>query len=138
MWEYEHAIESDATPAAIWRLWSDVENWGNWNADIEAIELRGPFATGTEISMTPAGQEPVLLRIGDLVEGELFVDEAEFDGLLLRTMHRVESLAGERSRVVYRMEITGPAADEAGPQIGPAVTGDWPETMAALVAHAKG
>jgi hypothetical protein len=30
------------------------------------------------------------------------------------------------------MEITGPGADDVGPQIGPGITADWPETMAAL------
>jgi len=40
--------------------------------------------------------------------------------------------------VVYRMEITGSGADEAGPQIGPGITADWPETMAALVKMAGG
>lgn len=29
-------------------------------------------------------------------------------------------------------EGTGPGADEAGPQIGPGITADWPETMASL------
>ncbi|MFJ7589188.1 hypothetical protein ACIQZO_17755 [Streptomyces sp. NPDC097617] len=37
-----------------------------------------------------------------------------------------------RIRVVYRMEITGSGADEVGPQIGPGITADWPETMASL------
>ncbi|WP_035845107.1 SRPBCC family protein [Kitasatospora azatica] len=138
MWEYEHGIETGAAPEAIWQLWADVANWGSWNADIEQIELRGPFATGSEITMRPAGQDPVELRIGDLVPGELFVDEAEFDGLLLRTTHRLERLATGRTRVVYRMEITGAAADQVGSQIGPAITADWPQTIAALVKLAAG
>jgi hypothetical protein len=35
--------------------------------------------------------------------------------------------------VIYRTEITGPAADQVGPQLGPAITGDFPEVLAALV-----
>ena len=53
-----------------------------------------------------------------------------------RTAHRLERLDGGGTRVTYRMEITGPAADEMGPQVGPAITADFPETMAALVALA--
>ncbi|MFK0192117.1 polyketide cyclase [Kitasatospora sp. NPDC090308] len=132
MWEYEHGIETEATPEAIWQLWADVENWGTWNAEIEKIEISGPFATGTQITMTPPGDDPVLLHIAEAVEGELFVDEARFDGLLLRTTHRIDRIDQHRIRVVYRMEITGTGADEAGPQIGPGITADWPETMASL------
>jgi hypothetical protein len=138
MWAYEHGVETGATPEAVWRLWADVENWGAWNAEIEKIEIDGPFAEGTRIMMTPPGDDPVLLRIDEAVEGERFVDVAEFDGLVLRTTHRIDRLGRDRIRVVYRMEITGAGADEIGPQIGPGITGDWPETMAALVERALG
>jgi uncharacterized protein YndB with AHSA1/START domain len=137
MWVYEHSIETSAAPEAVWRLWSDVENWGTWNADIEKIEISGPFAAGTEITMTPAGQDPVQLRIAEVTENDLFVDEARFDDLLLRTTHRLDRLDQHRTQVVYRMEITGKGADEIGPQIGPAITADWPETMASLVKLAQ-
>jgi hypothetical protein len=35
------------------------------------------------------------------------------------------------------MEISGPAADTLGPQLGPAISADFPETLAALVARAE-
>lgn len=78
------------------------------------------------------GDDPVLLRIAEAVENELFVDEAVFGDLLLRTTHRIDRIDGDRIRVVYRMEITGAGADETGPRIGPAITADWPDTMASL------
>jgi hypothetical protein len=138
MWEYENAIETSAAPESIWRLWSDVENWGTWNAEIEKIEINGPFAAGTQILMTPPGDDPIPLLIAEAVENESFVDEARFGDLLLRTTHRIDAAGHGRTRVVYRMEITGSGADEAGPQIGPGITADWPETMAALVKMAGG
>lgn len=138
MWEYENSIETSATPESIWRLWSDVENWGVWNGEIEKIEINGPFAAGSQIVMTPPGDDPIPLVIAEAVENERFVDEARFGDLLLRTTHRIDPIEPDRNRVVYRMEITGDGADEAGPQIGPGITADWPETMAALVRMAGG
>ena len=138
MWEYEHSIETNATPEAIWRLWSDVRNWSAWNGEIEKIEINGPFEAGTQILMTPPEDDPITLVIAEAVENERFVDEARFDSLLLRTTHRIDPAGQGRIRVVYRMEITGDGADEAGPQIGPGITADWPETMAALVKMAGG
>lgn len=136
MWKYEHSIETSAAPEEIWRLWADVENWGAWNAEIEKIEIDGPFAPGAQITMTPPGDDPVLLRVAEVTVGELFVDEARFGDLLLRTVHRMDRIDNGRVRVVYRMEITGPGADEAGAHIGPGITADWPDTMAALVERA--
>ncbi|WP_163508625.1 SRPBCC family protein [Fodinicola acaciae] len=125
MWTYEHSVETTAQPAAIWRLWADVAHWGDWNAEIEAVEIHGPFAEGTEIVMTPPG---IRLTLAEVVENDRFVDEARVDGMVIRTMHRIGD-----GRVTYRMEISGPA----GAQVGPQITADWPQTMAALVKLAE-
>ena len=137
MWATEHSIETSAAPEAIWRLWADVAGWREWNGDIERIELDGPFAAGSRILMTPIGEEPVELRIADAVEPELFVDEADLGEIVVRTAHRVERLDDGRSHITYRMEITGPAADTLGPRIGPEISGDFPETLTALVDRAE-
>jgi len=158
MWKYEHSIETTATAEALWARWADVATWNEWNADIEKVEIDGPFATGSQITMTPRGGQPVQLRLTEVRAHELFVDEAELDGIVVRTMHRLEPLSDQaadpntntvtdtdsssslstntaattRTRITYRTQITGPAVDEVGPQLGPAITSDFPETMAAL------
>jgi hypothetical protein len=137
MWEVEYDIETSATAQEIWRLWADVPGWRAWNADIEEIELAGPFAAGSTIRMTPIGQEPVELRIAEAAEPELFVDEADLGEIVVRTIHRADQLDAGRTRVSYRMEITGPASDTLGPQIGPEISGDFPQTLAALVERAE-
>ena len=137
MWVAEHTIETTATPEAVWRQWSDVEGWPEWNRDIERIELDGPFAAGSRITMTPAGQAPVELRIAEAVEPEQFIDVADLGEIIVRTIHRVERLDQGRARVTYRMEISGAAADTLGPQIGPEISGDFPQVLAALAERAE-
>jgi hypothetical protein len=137
MWQHESTVDTSAAPEAIWNLWADVANWGSWNGDIEQIELRGKFVEGAEILMTPVGQDAVVLRVTEVRNNELFVDEARFDGVVLRTIHHLEPLADGRVRITYRMEITGPAADELGPRIGPQITADFPQTIAALAQRAQ-
>ncbi len=137
MWRTEHSIETSAAPEEIWRRWADVAGWTEWNGDIERIELIGPFAAGSRIVMTPIGQEPIELRIAEAVEPERFVDEAELGEIVVRTIHRVELLERGRARVTYRMEITGPAADTLGPQVGPEISADFPQTLAGLVERAE-
>ena len=137
MWDTEHSIETTAAPEAIWQQWADVRGWPSWNGDIERIELHGPFAAGSRIVMTLIGEEPVELRIAEAVEPELFVDEADMGEIVVQTTHRVERLDGEGTRITYRMEITGLAADTLGPQIGPEISGDFPQVLAALVERAE-
>jgi uncharacterized protein YndB with AHSA1/START domain len=137
MWECEHTVETTAAPQALWRHWSDVAAWPRWNAGIETIEIDGPFAVGTTITMTTPGQEPIPLRIVELVPGAVFTDEMDAGDFVVRTAHRLETLAGGGTRVIYRTEITGPAADEIGPKLGPEITDDFPEVLAALVTLAE-
>ncbi|MGF7236816.1 MAG: SRPBCC family protein [Frankia sp.] len=138
MWEYEHGVETTATPEALWRRWSDVAAWPEWNEGIEKIEIGGPFTVGTTFTMTPPGEDPIEMRLVDIVPGELFTDEMDAGDFAVRTVHRLERLPGGRTRVVYRTEITGPAAAQVGPELGPAITADFPDVVAALVALAEG
>jgi uncharacterized protein YndB with AHSA1/START domain len=137
MWEVEHSIATSALPEQVWRLWADVDGWPEWNADIERIELDGPFAAGSRILMTPIGQGAIELRISEALEPASFVDVADFGEVLIRTTHCVERVRNERSKVTYRIVISGPAADTLGAQLGPAISADFPETLAALAARAE-
>jgi uncharacterized protein YndB with AHSA1/START domain len=133
MWSVEHSVETTAAPEAVWELWSDVERWPNWNGDLERAELTGPFAADSTIRMYSPGQEPIELRIAEASPTERFVDVADLGDVVVRTTHRIDPLDGSRIRVVYAMEIDGPAADAVGPEIGPQISGDFPEVLARLV-----
>jgi uncharacterized protein YndB with AHSA1/START domain len=138
MWEYEHRVETTASPEALWRHWSSMEQWPRWNAGIERIEIDGPFEVGTTFAMTaPGDDDPVRMRLTEVVPGRLFTDEMDAGDFVVRTVHALEPAASGLTRVVYRTEITGPAADQAGPQLGPAITADFPDVVAALVRLAE-
>jgi uncharacterized protein YndB with AHSA1/START domain len=136
MWTAEHTIETSAAPEAIWRAWADVPRWPEWNADLALAELAGEFAAGSTIRMTSVDGDTVELRIAEADEPQLFVDEAELGGVTVRTTHRVEAGGPER-RIIYRMEISGPEADTLGPELGPQISGDFPEVLAALADRAE-
>jgi uncharacterized protein YndB with AHSA1/START domain len=137
MWTNEQSIETEASREAIWRCWSDVATWPSWNADIGHVEISGAFAAGSTITMEPIGQDPIELRIAEAVAPERFVDEADLGDVVVRTTHRIEPGDGGRNRIVYRMEISGPASDTVGPELGPQISGDFPEVLSALARHAE-
>ena len=138
MWEYEYSVETSASRAAIWEHWADVAAWPRWNDGIEKLEIHGPFAVGTTFTMTPPGDDPVHMSLTEICPGELFTDEADGGDFVVRTIHKLEPADDGRTRIVYRTEITGPAAAEIGPQIGPEITADFPEVLAALAKLAEG
>jgi hypothetical protein len=138
MWTAEHSTETIAAPETIWKLWSDVADWPRWNADLDRAELAGPFAAGSAITMFPREDDPIELTIAEAEAPERFVDQADLGPVVVRTTHRIERLGGDRSRIVYRMEITGPEADTLGPQIGPRITANFPDVLETLAAVAEG
>ena len=158
MWEYEYQLETSAAPEGLWRHWADMASWPQWNDGIETITVDGPFEVGTVFTMTPPGEEPIRMRLTEIKPGESFTDEMDAGDFVVRTEHRLEpvtaggrsgSPAGEtpsglrpsgarRTRIVYRTEITGAAAGQVGPELGPKLTADFPEVVAALARRAEG
>jgi uncharacterized protein YndB with AHSA1/START domain len=138
MWEYEHSVETTAAREALWQHWSDMATWPQWNAGIDTIDVEGPFAVGTAFTMTPPGDEPIRMRLVEIKPGESFTDEMDAGDFVVRTQHRLEPTATGLTRIVYRTEITGEAAGHIGPELGPQITADFPEVLAALAKLAEG
>lgn len=138
MWQHEHSVETTAAPEALWRHWSDMATWPQWNDGIEIIDVEGPFEVGTTFTMTPPADESIKMRLVEIKPGESFTDEMDAGNFVVRTEHRLEPAAGGLTRIVYRTEITGEAADHIGPELGPQITADFPAVLAALAKRAGG
>ncbi|KPC62884.1 SRPBCC family protein [Streptomyces chattanoogensis] len=134
MWTHTHPAETTAPPQAVWRVLRDLDNWARWDTSMERVALQGPFEVGSRVSMTPKGQEPIVSVITAVEEDRLYADETEFGGVTLRFSHTLTPLPEGGTRVVHRLEITGAGADEVGPELGPAITEDFPQAMDALLA----
>jgi hypothetical protein len=67
----------------------------------------------------------------------MFTDQVDFDGVVVTTVHRLTETPRGTTRVTYRTEITGADADTIGPEIGPDITADFPDVLAALTALAE-
>ena len=80
------------------------------------------------------GQDPLPYRLATVVPDREFTDETPVGDLVIRVSHRLDPLAGGRLRVTYAARVDGPA--EQAREVGPMITADFPETMAALIALA--
>jgi len=132
-WHTEHTVETQASPETIWTVFRDVETWKQWNPGIERIELEGPFASGTWFTMQPPGQDALRSRLLEVAENRGFVDETCVGDLTVTVGHRLEPLQNGRTRIVYSVDAIGPGASE----VGPMVSSDFPEVLAALATFAE-
>ena len=100
------------------------------------VRLEGPFQVGSQVTMMPKGQDPITSLILEATENQAYADQTDLSDVTLRFSHDLQPLAGGGTRVTHRLAITGPAADQLGPELGPAITEDFPEAMEALLARA--
>ena len=136
MWVHEHSAQTALSPEAVWRVLRDLDDWASWDTSMESVRLQALFAVGSEVVMTPKDQDPITSVIVDAVENERYADETSLHGVTLRFSHTLLPLAGGGTRVIHRLEITGEHAARVGPELGPAITQDFPEAMDALLERA--
>jgi hypothetical protein len=132
---YTHTVEAEVSAEAIWSLYEDVSSWPSWDAEAELITRDGPFLTGTTGTMKFLGQDPLAYRLAKVEPLCEFVDETPVGDVVVRVSHRLEPLDSGRLRLTYSVEIDGP--EEQTKEIGPAITADFPATMASLIARAQ-
>ena len=132
MFRYEHSLNADATPEAIFALYSDIATWPSWDDAIAAMTLDGPFAVGVSGTLSLVNGPTLPFMLAAVTPGCGFADETPLPRGAIRFEHALEPLAHGRTRITHRVQIDGPAADELGPHL----TAGIPRTVAALAALA--
>ncbi|MFI5614191.1 polyketide cyclase [Amycolatopsis sp. NPDC051903] len=133
MWTTDYRAETTAAPEAVWAALRALHSGEQLSERSDKFELHGPFAKGTELSVTPQGQDTFRSRITELVENEVYEDETRFGDVVLRFRHTLAPRADGGTLVTHRLEIDG----EGGAELGPQISEDFPEAMADLLAFAQ-
>jgi hypothetical protein len=137
MWNTEYSADTEAAPEAIWAALRDLHSGIRLSERSDSFELHGPFAKGTEISVTPQGQDTFRSRIIELTEPTVYADQTEFGGLTLTFRHTLTAQPGGGTKVTHRLEIDGPGSDQVAPELGPQISEDFPAAMDDLFAAAR-
>lgn len=52
-YRFSHTDSTTAAAARIWQLWTDVDNWKQWDKGLQSSTLNGAFVTGAKGSLLP-------------------------------------------------------------------------------------
>ncbi len=137
MWTTHHTAETVVAPWAVWAALKDLHSGTPLSERSDRFELHGPFAVGSEISVTPAGQDTFRSRIVELRENELYADETSFGGLTLLFRHTFTETPDGGTRITHQLVIDGENVAEVGPELGPQISEDFPVAMNDLIAAAQ-
>jgi hypothetical protein len=133
MADYGESVETSATPAQVWKVWSDMSTWGTWNPNVSTMDWKGGFASGTTgVMNTKAGQHHQMTLM-DVQPGKSFALETSvIPGTTFRFICRVDSASGKTS-VGQWVQVKGPLGF-LGFMFGPGVAKEF-GTLLRNLAH---
>ena len=103
----KHTVETTANPSQIWKVWQDVENWKNWDRDIELSRIDGPFQAGTTGCTKFAGTPLFKTLLTQVEPFKLVVQEAYLSFAKVISYQSMSQVAG-KTQVTFQVEIRGP------------------------------
>jgi hypothetical protein len=135
MWQVEYEkVFSSLRSGAVWNVWSDVDRWHEWDADIEYAKLAGPFVAGGELVLKPKGGPKVRIQLSDVQPGLSFTDVTRFPLARMIDVHELQDTPqGLRLKNSIRME--GPLAWLWRKLVGENVAAGIPRQMEALARY---
>ncbi|MCE1174277.1 MAG: hypothetical protein LWW77_06680 [Propionibacteriales bacterium] len=137
MWTTTYQSHTPAAPAAVWAAITALHSGTPIGPNSDSFELHGPFAVGTQVTVTPVGQDAMTSTIIEVEPEVAYADETIFGELRLVFRHVLEAQPDGGTAVSHTLMIDGPHADEIGPELGPQISGDFPVAMAELCAAAE-
>ena len=134
-----HLFECEATftadPDAVWKLWTDVARWPEWDVSKEIAQLDGPFEAGVRGWARQRGNLGGSFTITAIDAGRRWVSECPVPLGKVVFEHTLEPMGAGSVRVVKRAEVSG----GAGPLLlmfAARMRRDTAESLAALGRHA--
>lgn len=137
MAEYGTSVETSAPADRIWKIWSDMSTWGEWNPNVSTMDWQGDFESGTTgVMNTRAGQHHKM-KLLDVQPGKSFALETSVvPGTTFRFNCRIEP-AGGRTRVGQWVEVKGPLGPVMGGMLGPQVSKEFGTLLSNLARKAE-
>lgn len=128
----EVALETSASPAAVWRVWADVDRWPEWNPDMKASRLDGPMRLGTtgNIDTRSGGKHDVVVTHYE--EGHSFELESTALPGTKMAIRATITPRGSGSLISQGFEPRGLLAPIVGPMMGGAISKTFGSVLNAL------
>ena len=133
----ERSVETSASPATVWSIWSNTATWQEWNPDVQSMTLNGPFATGTSGTMqTKQGTRQVQLT--QVVPGQSFRLETTVIPLTRFAFEcQVAAGAAGKTTISQAIHVGGPLGGLVGGMMGRQIADTFPALLQGLARKAE-
>ena len=132
MYLFECEVTFAAEPATVWRIWTDVARWPEWDASKEIAQMDGEFQAGTSGWVKKHNALGGTFAITSVEPGRSWISESPLPLGRVIFDHIVEPLPGGQVRVVKGVQVEGGSAGLFRVLAAPRMRRDIEATLAAL------
>ncbi len=136
MWTFEHAETTSATPAQLWKRYSDPTTWPEWDHEIAAVTMDGPMAAGTRGTLKPVKGPATAFTFLEVIPEIGFTDVSRLPLAQMTFRHLIEA-TDTGSRFTHQVTISGPLSPLFARIIGKKIAIGLPVAMRALARLAE-
>jgi len=133
----EASLETKASPAQVWRIWSDVNRWPEWNPDMKESQLNGPLRAGTTgmIDTRSGGKHDVVVT--QFEDGRTFeLESTAMPGTKMAIRATVSPTPGG-TRIAQAFEARGLLAPVVGPMMAGTILKTFNSVLQGLAKKAE-
>jgi hypothetical protein len=107
-WQHEYSVVvPDVTKEQIWQVWKDVNNWHQWDPDIEFARMNAPFETGGTFMLKPKGGPRVKLELASVEPLRSYTDFTRFPLAQMYGIHEMRD-TDRGLEIRCRIRVQGP------------------------------
>jgi uncharacterized protein YndB with AHSA1/START domain len=128
----EASRDTKAPPSEVWRVWSDVKTWPEWNPDMKESRLDGPLQLGTTgmINTQSGGKHDVVVT--QFEDGKSFELESTAMPMTKMAIRATVTPIDGGTRVTQAFEARGLLAPIVGPMMGGMILKTFSQVLAGL------
>jgi len=133
-----NTVRTKASPQALWKLWSDVNTWPQWDEAIEEISLPGPFVVGSSGRLKPRGGPAARFTLtkADPVLG--FSDVSDMGIFKMTFDHTWKQISETEIEFTHQVRFHGLLGGVFFKKLGGHFRKDLPTAMEKLARQAEG
>ena len=105
----EFSMETKASEAKIWQIFTDVENWKEWIDDIEYSTIDGKFEDGTLVTIKNINKPKSSSPLKDVVVNKSFILQVKMPLSKVDFIHEIVKDSGAL-KVRFAVEVSGTLA----------------------------
>ena len=128
-WTYEHSVDCEVTVEFAWNFWTNIKNWA-LDADVESVEIDGPFATGARGFTNSKSSGRIEWRLVEVRVGRAVI-EFPLPGAVGRCVWTFADTAG-CTRITQRWMLQGEQADAYAKAVAAGLEAGIPAGMTKL------